>query len=139
MGIATTEPERLVRDCIAATHEENYAEIPAYVSESFVLYEAAIPEESAPGAAEFVCQQAWTPPSLHSWRSLVPSPEGGSDFGVGEPATPVGPIGSPSDQGRRGSRFAAPRSAAREAAGTGARPYIPTGLPPPFSTPGILR
>lgn len=49
MAQATTDVEQLVRDCIAATHDENYAEIPDYVSESFVLYEAPIPEEGVAG------------------------------------------------------------------------------------------
>lgn len=49
MTEATTDVEQLVRNCIAATHDENYSEIPDYVSESFVLYEAPIPEEGVPG------------------------------------------------------------------------------------------
>lgn len=49
MAQATTDVEQLVKQFNAAAHGENYSEIPDYVSESFVLYEAPIPEEGVPG------------------------------------------------------------------------------------------
>lgn len=49
MSEATTDPQQLVRDCIVATHSEDYSKLPEYVSESFVLYEAGIPDEGVSG------------------------------------------------------------------------------------------
>jgi steroid delta-isomerase-like uncharacterized protein len=47
--VETTEPEQLVKAYVDVWNEQDYSTIPDVVSESFVLYDPAAPEEGVPG------------------------------------------------------------------------------------------
>lgn len=51
MSGATPQAERLVTDYVEMWNEQDYARIPELVSDSFVMYDPAAPEEGVPGPA----------------------------------------------------------------------------------------
>jgi steroid delta-isomerase-like uncharacterized protein len=49
MAEARTESEQVVRDYVEIWNKQEYSKIPDLVSESFVMYDPAAPEEGVPG------------------------------------------------------------------------------------------